>query len=108
MLTKEAREARASMSASFSSPLAAQSRPATAAPQQQKQRARASSTPTTFVHHRRSSSRVFAASSSSSSAPKLTNKPAWAGESALRIELEIGAEGKRNRDALFPDLDFDD
>ena len=92
-----------SMSASFCPVAAARSRPAaalaSAAPQQRQQQhqQRARALTPTLHHRRRSSIRlvVAEAASSSPSAPKLTNKPAWAGEFLAAIEL--GNWRKQNR-----------
>ena len=94
------------MSASLSPVAAARSRPATAvasaAPQRQQQsqqrRARKPLTPPTN-RPRNSGSRIVVAeaASSSSSAPKLTNKPAWAGEFAAAIQLGKSEEGEQKK-----------
>ena len=93
-----------------SCPVAARSRPSVAAQPQKPQRQARALTPSAlpfnrrrsrFVAHRRISSSTVVASTSSS-APKLTNKPAWAGESARQSNREIGRVDGRERNTIFP------
>ena len=87
-------------------PWAARSRLAAAAPQQhQKARALPQSSASPNHHRRGRSSNEARAASPSSSAPKLTNKPAWAGEgdaAAMQIRDQKGAEqGTKKEENLF-------